>query len=477
MRVDFSYIPLEVHAPFHQSTAYERALFGAFGSGKTYALCAECIAVALEQPGSRLLVTRKTIPELRDTTETVFFDILPQELYQACEIKRLGGHVAECVFPNGSTVLFRGIDDWMKHKSLNVAFIFWDEADEFDEETYLGMSSRVRQRDPTAAGKRYGATEITRRGMCVASNPAGKNWLYRRFVDPKTRKPNTAYFKSTSFDNPFLPVEYLESLLQYPEPWVRRYVLCQFDDFAGQIYEDWDWDTHVIEPFKEFPRGAVFWMGFDPGTRSDNAALWVYVDEAKRELIGVAEYEAAGLAANIHAAEWRKIEAQLMRKARGSGRVTYRVADPSSITVRDRGSNMGLDAQYARLGFHFQLGPKRPQDRIPMLGQLISNFRFKVTKDCPRTYEAIKNYQWVDLTPAQRARGEDPPDKPLKKDTHLVECAQYVSSRMVPAMKDARPIPVDLSEREYFSREVVQNIRKQQRSQRFSRSPQPGVII
>lgn len=457
--ITFEYKPIPVHMPFHQSGAYERALFGAFGSGKTYAICAEAIAFGLEQPGSRILVTRRTVPELRDTTETVFFDILPPELFAAGEARRAGGHYESFTLPNGSTFLFRSIDDWNKHKSLNVAAIAWDEADEFDEETYMGMSSRVRQRDPTSAGKKYGATEITRRGMWCASNPAGHNWLYERFVDPKTKKSNTAAFRSTSFDNPYLAPGYINSLLEYPEPWLRRYVLCQFDDFAGQIYEDWAWDTHVIQPHQlppdMFSRDQVFWMGMDPGTRAPTAGLWVWMDPDKRRLVGVAEYQQDGIAASEHATAWRKIEAKLR------GRVAWRVADPTIMT-RDRGSNMALHTQYARMGFNFQLGPKQHKDRIPMLGQMIHAGRFVVTSDCPQTYESIKNYKWEDISPTQRAKGIDPPERPLKKNDHLVDCAQYLASRWVKPMKDVIPkAPETLDD------ELRAAIRKQVRGRRL----------
>lgn len=427
--VSFGGDPIPIHAPFHASGAYERALFGAFGSGKTYAICDEAIDWALRYPGIRGLITRKTVPELRDTTEPVFFERLPHELYQAGELRRAGGHAERFIFPNGSEVLFRGIDDWNKHRSLNVGFIAWDEANEFDEETYMGMSSRVRQREPTAMAAALGAGRIPRRGMWCATNPSGHDWLYRRFVDPKHKSPNTEYFRSTSFDNPYLPPEYLESLMNYPKPWVRRYVLCQFDDFAGQIYEDWGWDSHVIDPLDKYPERHTFWMGMDPGTRNPTAGLWVCVDQAKRQLIGIAEYEQHSRAAFQHATSWRQIEQQHKM------RVSWRVSDPNALPVRDRGSNHSLQDQYRRLGFSFQLGPSRHADRIPMLGQMISLGRFKLTKNCPQTYEAIKNYKWEDVTPAQRSKGVDPKETPLKKDDHLVDCAQYLSSRWVSPMR------------------------------------------
>ena len=473
MNIDFQYRPLPIHHGFHTSGEYERALFGAFGSGKTYAIAAEAIAWCLEQPGIRGLITRKTVPELRDTTETVFFEVLPPELRELGEIRKSGGHVSHFRFPNGSVVLFRSIDDWNKHRSLNVGFIAFDEADEFDEETYQGMLSRVRQSDPTPEGIAYGAKKITRRGVWSASNPGGHNWLWRRFVDTKSEVKNTAHWKSTSFDNPYLPPEYIESLLQYPQQWVRRYVLCQFDDFAGQIYENWGWDSHVVKLKKpEFLHKPEFWHAMDPGTRSPTACVWCVVDPdgslggVPRSLIAVAEYEHSYLEASKHAESWRQIERQ------HAPNVTWRVADPS-IKTTDRGSNMELHTQYQRLGFNFALGPRTHQQRIPMLGTMIEQRRFLATENTPRLYEAIKNYQWVDLTPQQRAKGLDAPERPLKKDDHLVDCSQYITSRFVSPVKHAKEnVPTD------FNAEIHETIKKQIQSQQdLKGSHQPGIIV
>lgn len=431
MQIDFDYRPLPVHVPFHSSAEYERALFGAFGSGKTYGLCSEAIAWALEQPGIRGLIARKTVPELRDTTEAVFIDILPHSLYKQCEIKRSGGHIERVIFPNGSEILFRSLDDWNKHRSLNVGFIAYDEANEIDEETYMGMASRVRQRDPTAMAKAQGVKEITRRGIWLATNPNGHDWLYERFVSDHPHD-RTAYFKSTSFDNPFLPQEYLESLMSYPMPWIKRYVLCGFDDFAGQIYEDWNYEDHVIKMPKEVPHGDVFWMGMDPGTRNPTAALWAWVDKANRRLVCTDEYQ-GNAAAVEHARAWRGIEHKRQMN------VNWRVADPN-VNTRDRGTNMRLSDQYRRLGFYFQLGPRQHADRIPMLQQLITMKRFVVTEGAMQAYEQIKNYRWEDVTPAARAKGADPREAPLKKDDHLVDCAQYLSSRWVSPVRQGVPL-------------------------------------
>src|SRR5450759_3773568 len=166
MRIVFDNKPLPIHEAFHKSSAYERMNFGAFGSGKTYAVMDEVHAWALEQPGIRGLIIRKTVPELRDATEPIFRELLPPELWMAGNEARSGGHMERFTFPNGSTILFRSLDDWNKHRSLNVGFIAYDECNEIDEESYLGMASRVRQRDITAEARSAGYThEVTRRGI------------------------------------------------------------------------------------------------------------------------------------------------------------------------------------------------------------------------------------------------------------------------------------------------------------------------
>jgi hypothetical protein len=457
------YAPLAIHEPFHRDAHYERHMFGAMGSGKTYAVCAEAIAWCLEQPGIRGLVTRKTIPELRDTTETVFFDVLPDELFKAGTPSRIGGHYESFTFPNGSKVLFRGMDDWKKHKSLNVGFIAWDEMDEIDEESYVGMLTRLRQRDPTAEGRRYGAREITRRGTWGASNPAGHNWIWKRFVQAKAEAAphheRRQYFKSTSFDNYYLTDDYYEGLLAMPEAWIKRYVLCQFDDFAGQIYEAWD-ARHMIpryarDPFTRepmYPAHALHWQALDPGMRDPTAGLWVVVERAPRlRFVGVAEYQEAGLDVVSHTKAFRRIEAaHRLRPAK-------RIADPNRINVRDNTTPTKLWDVYRRNGFRYDLGPSRYDDRIPALGTLIANGQFVVTEDCPMTYESIRDAKWKDLTPAQRQRGESEPEKPEKKNRHLCDAAEYIAGQHKAPLMAGPNLPDHMPD---WQREALAQVRR-----------------
>ena len=450
---------LTIHEPFHRSPSNERALFGAFGSGKSYAGVDEAIAWMLEMPGIRGLAARQTIPELRDTLEPIFLQRTPPDLLDASEVRRTAGHLDHITFPNGSRVMFRSLDDPQKHRSLNLGFFLIDEANEVDEETYMFMRGRLRQSDPTAEAVKRGYTaKITRRGSWVMTNPSGHDWMWRRFVNPASSADGTDYFKSTSLDNAFLPPEYLETLFAFPRAWVERYVLCSFDDFSGQVYEDWSQDHVVPARQYPYPAGGLVWMGMDPGTRNPTAGLWVHVDQPRRRLVGIAEYQATNLAATRHAAAWRTIEAQHQMAVR------RRISDPGSLPVRDRGSNMSLQDQYRREGFNFQLGPKLPKDRVPMLGLLIAQKRFLLTDACPQTAEQIQEYRWEEITTAMKRGGKDAPEKPVKGGDDLVDCAQYVSSQWISPEAVHPKLPVKegwAGESEQIWRKTRQQINRQ----------------
>jgi hypothetical protein len=208
----------------------------------------------------------------------------------------------------------------------------------------------------------------------------------------------------------------------------------------------------------EYDKRNVFWMGMDPGTRNPTAGVWAYVDQAKRRLVCVADYEESYTSAIQHAAAWRAIE------AKHNMTVRRRVADPN-INTHDRGSNNTLLDQYRRQGYTFMLGPRQHKDRIPMLGSLISMGRFVVTKDCQRTYDAIKGYRWEDITPQMRAKGITPKETPLKRNDHLVDCAQYLASGWVSPAKFKVP-ELGLTPQQELSQDIHAAIRKQQSRKR-----------
>lgn len=445
------YDALEAFDPFHQFAGREGALIGGYGSGKSVALCAELLKQALEQGGSEWLLARKVVNSLAITTEKTFLDMLPAALLKQSHLTRGGGHVQYMDLPNGSRIHFKGLDDWRKIKSLNLAGFFLDEADEIDQESYEGLKSRIRQTHPLKAAGRP-RSDIIRSGIIrIAMNPNGHDYYWQHFIEHQARSGpknqivgngDRMAFLSTSLDNPYNPFSYIEDLLNMPEPWVRRYVFCSFDDFQGVIYPEWDWKSdYVIDPYGYYDPRGLFLMGMDPGTQNPTAGVWCYVDHQLGALVGVAEYLAPGIDVSSHVHAWRRIEANgshNMSRHPGRMRVSRRIADPS-IATRDRGSMTTLESLYARHQFHFEHGPKNIPDRLPPLGELIHTKRFKVTKELEGVYEQLKNYRYEDLTPNQIEKGVEA--KPLKRNVDLVDAVQYISSRWIsPAV--TRPLRV-----------------------------------
>lgn len=469
--------PLPCHREYHASTARIKIAIGGVGSGKSRALCVEALRFALSQPGSYMILTRRTVPDLRRTTEKELFEAMPDGLEEACDIKKLGGHVESITFPNHSQLLLVGMEDWSKHKSFNLAWIGIDEASEQTRDNFEGILTRLRQTKPLKGAPPLARGQRMRNQMCLASNPAGQDWMWSVFVDPKTRRDDISCHLSTPMDNPFLPPDYIDTLLQMPVPFIRRFVECKFDAAAGRIYEEWAWDTHVLPSMAPGFYGGTIWMGMDPGILNPTAGVWAEVDRANQRLVAVSEYQEAGRDAPAHAKAWRNIEREFM-----PARVTRRVADPN-ITKRDQGTSMELSDIYQRLGYNFEKGPVRDDVRIPALANAIATFSFVCTEATPRLYEQIANVRWEDQRPSLRELG-DFQEKMKKGNDHLHDCAQYLASIHVaaprvgkaPPKEQTETAPQDLVDAAWHA-SLSAKVRAQARGQQVRGGHAQGVIV
>lgn len=440
----FDYTPFPIHSPFHLTTSREKALIGAVGSGKTVALCADAILLGLNQPGSRILVARQTVPSLRDTTEHELLTLLssiPEDrdgeqkttLYDLCEFRRAGGHVDHLILPNGSEIMFRPLDDWRKLMSLNLAGIYVDEASETTAETYLGLMTRLRQQEPTAEAKRKGTrwkkSEV-RHVMALATNPNGHDWIWEYFVHNPTA--TRRYFRSTSFDNPTLydadgqPGAFLQSLMTMPEVWKRRYVWCEFDAFEGQILP-FDVSTHVyphFDPPADWERG----MGLDWGLRSPVACGWWARDPKSGIWHKYREWQSYDPTVQEQRESYvtqdvNQIAARLKSIEQGEI-IKWRAADPA-IKHRQGSDAKSIEYWFRHNGFNFQMGAKEYSPRISALTELLHYKRLLVSSHCPMTQIAYQQYRWEQL---RSSRDQDAPERPRKKDDHLVDADQYLAT-------------------------------------------------
>ncbi|WP_068170976.1 phage terminase large subunit [Neokomagataea thailandica] len=199
-------------------------LRGGSRSGKTFVLMRAVIIRALKEPGSRHGVFRHRLTALkasvlRDTFPKVMQKCFPQV---AWKLDR-----QECVvtFPNGSSILFGGLDDEQRtEKILGLEFstVYLNEASQISYGARNMLLTRLAQK-----------TGLVNREYIDANPPSVGHWLYSLFetgIEPKSGEPlgNPALY-ATMILNPHanrenLSPEYLAALEALPERERRRFL-------------------------------------------------------------------------------------------------------------------------------------------------------------------------------------------------------------------------------------------------------------
>lgn len=155
---------------FHEAPEMYKLFGGAMGGGKTAALINECEALCYEYPGNFGLLLRKTFPSFRNT-------VLPQlEKFTPKEAVYSWNETAKRIFfINGSVLLYGGLgdsrDDWEKFMSGEYGFIALDQAEQFTEEDFIMLSTRLRLNIPNI---RY--------FFLLSCNP-NIGWIKERFLE------------------------------------------------------------------------------------------------------------------------------------------------------------------------------------------------------------------------------------------------------------------------------------------------------
>lgn len=167
---------------------------GSAGSGKTIFACTKVILYALKYPNSRIGVFRQTLPSLRETSWLEIRSVLDKYNIEYKENKSNG----LITLTNGSTISFTPLDDEKKIRSLNLDFVYVEQAEEISEEAFIELDLRIRNEN---SKKYYGQ-------MLLVVQPSQKtHWLYRLFYQTKVNDSDYSKIHFSYLDNPFLPEE------------------------------------------------------------------------------------------------------------------------------------------------------------------------------------------------------------------------------------------------------------------------------
>ncbi len=207
-------------AEFHSSPEMYKLYGGAMGGGKTWALCAEGVALSHDYPGNRGYVCRHTLKSFKKTT----FLVLDRMLQDAGVIEKHHQTENYYLLRNGSIIFYGGLGDDLraieKLKSMELGWFAIDEASETTEKFFFMLSSRLRLK---LIGIRYFGL--------LGSNP-DPGWLKHRFIDQKLS--DHIFIPALPKDNPDLPPDYIKRLEDiFPPEWQQRFLEGDWTAFEG----------------------------------------------------------------------------------------------------------------------------------------------------------------------------------------------------------------------------------------------------
>lgn len=281
-------------------------LVGGYGSSKSYHIGLKIILKCLEEK-RKVLVVREVFDTIRDSC----YDLLV-EILEELNLVGTGKRKVHCTvspmrikFPNGSQILFKGMDKPAKLKSINGVTIVWLE--ECSEIKYAGYKELLgRLRHPTQSLH-----------FLLSTNPVGtENWVYTHFfkrIDEdgneivvlddnilyKKRtivKKGVYYHHSVADDNLYLPKDYidtLEDMKNYDPDLYRIARLGRFGLNGKRVlpqFEVAESHQEVMDAVRGIPRKFRF-TGMDFGfEESYNAVVRVAVDDKNKYLYIYWEY-------------------------------------------------------------------------------------------------------------------------------------------------------------------------------------------
>jgi hypothetical protein len=204
----------------------------------------------------RGVIFRQTYPQLEELLSRA------KELYPL-----LGGKYSKTekqwTFPSGATLKFRYIerdDDVLHYQGHAYSWVGWDELTQWPTDyPYLYLMSRVRSA--------HGAPTSVR----AAANPGGPGhvWVRERFIDPSppetifyTPQGTTACFVPAKLEDNHILMEqdpdYEARLSMLPPHLYRALRDGDWNVFAGQVFEEFSTDKHVVSPFPLDPNWRKF---------------------------------------------------------------------------------------------------------------------------------------------------------------------------------------------------------------------------
>lgn len=407
------------------------AFGGARGGGKSWAVRTKALLLALKYAGIKILIIRKTYPELRANHIN--------EMCRICaSVATYSESKKELVYLNGSSVKFascRNVRDLDKFQGTEADVVFIDEATQFTREMFDRIRACVR-----------GVNNFPKR-VYLTCNPGGvgHNWVKELFIDTPQSNNDYVFIKSLVGDNNALlekDPEYVKKLEALPGKLRKAWLEGDWNIFEGQFFEEFRNDpnhykdriwTHVIEPF-EIPRDWRIYRSFDFGYSKPFSCDWWAIDYDGRAYLILQLY---GCTEANEGIKWPpdKIFSEIKRLENEhrwlAGKQIFGVADPS---IWDASRGEAIIESADRNFVYFQPGDNK---RIP--GWMQCHYRLSFDNDGkPMVYFFNTCRHAIRTLPLLNYSEHSPEDLDTSQEDHFADSFRYFCM--------SRPIKPNISE-------------------------------
>lgn len=398
---------------------------GARGGGKSWSVRTKATLLACRYPGIRILIMRRTYPELQAN----HIEIMKADLTPA--FGRYNQTEKQLTFRSGSIIKFmycKNDADLNNIQGHEYDVIFIDEATNMTEKQLRAITACCR-----------GVNDFPKH-VYFTMNPGGPGhgFIKRLFIDRRfndRENPDEYTFIQALVDDNTALMEaqpdYVAQLEALPGKLREAWRFGRWDVFEGQVFAEFVDDpehyrdrvqTHVIEPFK-IPDSWKIYRGFDWGYAKPFSVGWYAVDHDNvmyrfREMYGCTGEADRGVEWTVQrvANEIRRIEET---DAQLKGRQIAGIADPA-IWQEDGGESIAETMQRQRVYFY-----KADHKRLP--GKMQCHYRLAFNDEgIPRFYVFNTCKHFIRTIPALIYSETDVEDVDTKMEDHIYDEWRYV---------------------------------------------------
>ena len=378
-----------------ESTGRVNVWEGSIRSGKTIGSLIRWGMFCAHGPrGGALVIIGRT----RDTAwRNVILPMQDESIFGEAAREVVGNYGAPTVTIMGRTVYVLGAHDAKAEKilrGLTVAGAYVDELTVVSEEFFTQLLGRM----SVKGARLFGTTNPDSPG----------HWLKRKFLDRLAQLPDWRSWHFVLDDNPSLDPEYVASIKrEFTGLWYRRFILGEWVQAEGAVYDMWDPDRHVVKVSQIPDMERVLALGVDYGTTNPTRGILLGLGEQR--LWALDEWApAAGTDAQLSLGMRQWITGRNPEPWRSPEWV---FVDPAAASFKlqlftDGMSNVANGANSVLPG-------------IRTVASLFATDRLKVSEKCKHLIDQIPGYSW---DPKATEKGHD---APIKRDDHEADALRY----------------------------------------------------